>query len=253
MEHWPPLPPKSGSESSHGFTLVELLLVVGIIGLLLAITGPIWNTLSGSSNIAKSSSDIQNIMEQARSYAMANNTYTYVGIWEVDLLKAQSGTVPLPQGIGRVAIGIFYSPTGLEPLKSGQSISSANTAQLGKLNYFENLHITDLSGQNSVGLLRPTTTNIITSSTPAAPSGFQWPLTGTVQYPNNLVNVIEFSPQGCARVLTGNTYDPSLKDFLELGLMPAHGNTTATNDSKNSAVLQINGTSGAIRLYRPSL
>lgn len=244
-------------DSATGFTLVELLVVIGIMGLLLALSAPIWSSLTGSSSITKSSSDIQGILEQARSYSLANNTYTYVGIWEVDVMRAQQGGSNLPQGIGRVALGVVASPSGLKPFSSGATlspttISSANAVPLSKLAFFDNLHITgDLTNSFSGGLNRMPSDLVITSNTPTT-LGFQWPLTATAtQYPNSFVKVIEFSPQGCARFQTNTAYDSSLQNYLELELVPSRGNSIAPSDAKNSAIIQINGITGAVRVYRP--
>jgi prepilin-type N-terminal cleavage/methylation domain-containing protein len=238
------------SYSRTGFTLVEMLVVIGIIGLLLVLSAPVWNTLSGSSSITKSSSDIQGILEQARSYAQANNTYTYVGIWEVDVMKAQQGI--FTGGTGRVAVGVIASSSGQKLFTNSPGlITSANAVRLSKLAFFDNLHITgDLASSTSGGLARTASEVVITSNTPTTIT-FQWPLTGTASYPSSLAEVIEFSPQGCARIQTNSTYDPSLNNYLELELVPSHGNTLAPGDIKNSAVIQINGITGAVRLYRP--
>jgi hypothetical protein len=62
---------------------------------------------------------------------------------------------------------------------------------------------------------------------------------------------VEFDPQGVARYQTSSaTFDSSIKNYLELPLMTARGNIATTN-SPNTAAIQIDAITGAIRLYRP--
>ncbi len=55
-------------------------------------------------------STISTLVEQARAYAMANNTYVFVGVVETDGSQPASG--PQSTGIGRVAIQAFAALDG---------------------------------------------------------------------------------------------------------------------------------------------
>lgn len=59
-----------------GFTLVELLIVVVIIGLLAAIAIPKFNSTKGKANAAALKSDLKNLSTAEESYFYDNATYT---------------------------------------------------------------------------------------------------------------------------------------------------------------------------------
>src|SRR5213596_34315 len=80
-----------------GFTLLELLIVVGIIAVLLVLIAPAFTYIKG-------------VLDTARTYAKANNTYTWVGFFEED--ASLSSTNPATAGNGRVVISIVASKDG---------------------------------------------------------------------------------------------------------------------------------------------
>src|SRR5262245_29560761 len=61
------------------FTLLELLIVVGIIGLLLVLIAPAFTTIKGASDVTAAAYTIKGVLDTARTYAKANNTYAWVG------------------------------------------------------------------------------------------------------------------------------------------------------------------------------
>lgn len=252
--HAPGVAPKAtgGHRFCQGFTLIELLVVIGIIGLLLGLSGPIVGALKGAGDLGKASVEIQGLFEQARSYAMANNTYVYVGLQEIDVLKAQSSTPTNTAGVGRVALALVASKTGLRPYMNTPSpLPSSDITPLGKLRYFDNLHITNSESLSTSGKMnRPSasTYDVADLSTNQALTTFQWPLTGTAQY--NFTNmVVEFSPQGTATIQTVSSTLSPPSQYLEIALLPTRGNTVL--EGANQAAIQINGITGAVTLYRP--
>src|SRR6266496_3980870 len=95
-----------------GFTLLELLIVVGIIGLLLVLLAPAFTTIKGGTDVTSAAYTIKGVLDTARTYAKANNTYTWVGFFEED--ASQSSTNPATAGTGRVVISIVASKDGSE-------------------------------------------------------------------------------------------------------------------------------------------
>ena len=87
---------KHGPKSIRGFTLIELLIVVGIIGLLLVLMAPAFTTIKGGTDVTSAAYTIKGVLDTARTYAKANNTYTWVGFFEEDA----SRTVDQPSYAG---------------------------------------------------------------------------------------------------------------------------------------------------------
>ena len=76
-----------------GFTLIELLVVVGIIALLLVLIAPAFTYIKGGTDVTSAAYTIKGVLDTARTYAKANNTYTWVGFFEED--------APPPSTIGQ--------------------------------------------------------------------------------------------------------------------------------------------------------
>src|SRR5207249_8712442 len=97
-------------ERVSAFTLIELLVVIGIIGLLLVLMAPAFTYIKGGTDVASAAYTIQGALDTARTYAMANNTYTWVGFFEEDE-PPPAGPSAIP-GIGRVVMSIVASKDG---------------------------------------------------------------------------------------------------------------------------------------------
>ena len=70
---------------SEGFTLLELLIVVGIIATLLVLMAPAFTYIKGGTDVTSAAYTIKGVLDTARTYAKANNTYTWVGFYEEDV------------------------------------------------------------------------------------------------------------------------------------------------------------------------
>src|SRR5215510_11052612 len=121
-----------------GFTLLELLVVIGIIGLLLVLTAPAFTTIKGGTDVTSAAYTIKDVLDTARTYAKANNTYTWVGICEEDVSSTSSGC---GSGIGRIVMSIVASKDGTmlytgnlgSPFTLDASPNEAAFIQVGKL------------------------------------------------------------------------------------------------------------------------
>ena len=60
-----------------GFTLLELLIVVGIIGLLMALIAPAFTTIKGGTDVTSAAYTIKGVLDTARTYA--SEQYLHVG------------------------------------------------------------------------------------------------------------------------------------------------------------------------------
>ena len=92
------LPGQRDPESIRGFTLLELLIVVGIIALLLVLIAPAFTYIKGGTDVTSAAYTIKGVLDTARTYAKANNTYTWVGFFEED--ASLSSTNPATRGTG---------------------------------------------------------------------------------------------------------------------------------------------------------
>src|SRR6266446_3836439 len=87
---------------SFGFTLIELLIVIVIIAVLLVLIAPAFTTIKGGTDVTSAAYTIKGVLETARTYAKANNTYTWVGFFEEDV--SLSSTSPATAGTGRIVM-----------------------------------------------------------------------------------------------------------------------------------------------------
>src|SRR6476646_3442456 len=138
------------------FTLIELLIVVGIIGLLLVLIAPAFTYIKGGTDVTSAAYTVKGVLDTARTYAKANDTYVWVGFYEEDV--SQSSTTPTATaGIGRIVISIVASKNGTMlytmPLASSFTLDGApnQTAliQVGKLVKIDNLHLKTFSAPTS--------------------------------------------------------------------------------------------------------
>lgn len=230
----------------RAFSLIEILAVTAVITVLMSLVVPAVSSVRSGRNVARVSADIAVTLEQARSYAMANNTYVFVGFSEVDGIQAESAR-PQQAGRGRLLVAVVASKDGTrgyDPASPGSSWSgSGNLAPLGRLLRFDGIHLADVlpapvSGMATVGAASQLGQVTVATT-------FDWPL-GGAQKICTFSRVIQFDPQGSATIPSGS----SLSRWLEVALRPARGNQPDTA-SPNFAALQLEGVTGAVKLFRP--
>src|SRR5690242_7828480 len=131
------------SASVRGFTLFELLIVMGIIALLMVLIAPAFTTIKGGTDVTSAAYTVKGVLDTARTYAKANNTYTWVGFYEEDV--SQPSTSPASLGTGRLVMSTVASKDGTMlytgNLSSPVTLDSTKLAQVGKLTKIENLHL----------------------------------------------------------------------------------------------------------------
>ena len=274
---------------SRGFTLLELLIVVGIIGLLLALIAPAFTSMKTGADFTNAVYGIQGVLENARTYAKANNTYVFVGFAEVDSSVDPSVSpqvTPAPTPYGRVAVAVVASKDGTRHFQyatSGQGTDwQANYADpskpeyrgghltpVGKLQRYENFHfLVDFpswppSPSHQTGMTRYQPNGAPYSMgadwnaagiIPATP--FTWPLGSPLgsDYQYRFDRVIYFDPTGTARIATATNAN-AIVQVMELDLQPTRGTLAPPNptdqDVGNHAAVQVAPMSGEIRVYRP--
>jgi prepilin-type N-terminal cleavage/methylation domain-containing protein len=242
------------------FTLIELMVVIAIIAIMMALVAPAFTTLKSAGDVTSAAYTVKGVLDQARTYAIANNTYTWVGFFEEDV--SQPSTTPqATPGTGRIVMSVVASKDGtmIYNPSSPAKITSTQLIQVGKLTKIENVHLAGdalftaapSTPTGSTFDYRPAVTYRIASppntSPPDSLTPFQYPVGNpepAAQY--NFVKAVQFSPAGEARI-DNSTY--SLQTAAEIGLRATH-RTTMDTISPNLVAIQITGLGGDVRIYR---
>jgi len=241
-------------ERASAFTLLELLIVVGIMGLLLVLLAPAFTTIKGGTDVTSAAYTIKGVLDTARTYAKANNTYTWVGFLEENTANLVSPNSTTP-AVGRIIMSIVASADGTNVASASGTIDPTKLIQVGKLTKIDNLHLatfTDGSGTGSTFDTRPPVTfngtqyslaGMANSTTP-----FQYPVGSPappVQY--TFPKAVQFSPRGETQV---NNNSNSLQTAAEIAFEPTHGAVVPSPTPANVFAVQFNGFAGDVRIYR---
>jgi type II secretory pathway pseudopilin PulG len=243
--------------------LIELLVVIGIVAVLLVLMAPAFTTIKGGNDVTSAAYTIKGVLDVARAYAKANNTYTWVGFYEEDV--SQPSSSPATAGTGRVVMSIVASKDGTKiynPTNLAQQDLTSGVTPVGKLTKIDNVHLwTHTDAPLGTGSTFDTRPNILSGYCigDASPSNsttpFAYPVGNpppTAQY--TFVKAVEFSPRGEPRinnstVNAGGTEVFPLQTAAEIALKPTHG-TTVDDNSANRVAIQFTGVGGNVRIYR---
>ena len=244
---------------ANGFTLVELLVVLSIIVILSLVALPAIQSLQKAGGFTQAVYDISDSFNLSRSYAIAENTYVYVGLVELDRTKDLSVNPQVP-GLGRVAMASVATKDGTNGFSGGAwGGTSANLALIRQPQVFDFLHLADDIPATAVGnMARPATPanslNYAASIASFATTPFSIPLGAAAGGKYNFTSSIGYNSQG-SLFLINNGVATSPPQWIEIDLQPVSGNVApqppADANVGNQAALLIDGVTGAATVYRP--
>jgi prepilin-type N-terminal cleavage/methylation domain-containing protein len=269
----------------RGFSLLELLIVVGIIALLLVLIAPAFTSLKGAGDVTSAAYTIKGVLDTARTYARANNTYTWVGFYEEDV--SQPSVIPAPDPpctgcVGRLVMSIVASKDGsnlgADPGSSATGtenwINPTQLTQVGKLVKIDNFHLPlfnmcssncggdtfdsrpvlqldPILGYNAsrfgeLNARAPNTAPYDTTNGGLTKFPFQYPVGNPVPtWQYRFRRTLRFNPRGECRI--NSTYD--VRRVIEIGLLQTHG-TALPAPVGNVAAVQVTGFGGSVKIYR---
>lgn len=254
--------------------MIEMMVVIAIMVVLMGLAIPALSSRKAE-DLTMAAYDVQGALELARGYAVANNTYTWVGFFEEDVTK--SSAQPAVSGVGRVVISVVASRDGTsifsEPaaettganVPAVQSLPPARLLQLTKLVKLEDIHICTPKSTSSTFNNRPGATindkDRVGLSSAGVPLlfNFQYPLIGTHQYTFGIrpapssggfpapSGIVMFNPQGEA--ISDGGPVPGVSPCKEIAIQATHGKIP--DQGINVAAIDINGLTGLTTIYRP--
>jgi prepilin-type N-terminal cleavage/methylation domain-containing protein len=236
------------SRQQRAFTLVEMLVVISTVALLTVIAAPALMGPTSSGQMNKNLLELSGLLEQARQYAIAQNTY----VWVVFAPGTDSA------GLKTLSVALVASNDGTDPASpsswASHAYGAAPNTQIGLVSKIITLHQISLLKAGVFGAT-------VMPSLPAVPS----PVTATansvagmnssgsgigaffnLQIPGTsttltFTEAVQFTSTGEVR----NGSNPV--DLVELDLQPQKGTGI---DANNVAVIRVNGLTGESVIYR---
>ena len=213
--------------------------MIAIMAIVIGSTMFNWEGINASGNFNKALSDISGILEQGRAYAVAQDTYVWVVLYEND---------PANSPVRTVYVGAFASNDGTDqyPLNGTGAVTlpSSTLTAITRLYKYTGLHL-----DNTLPTTLPATVPN-PPPTPNLPATFP---VFTMTAPSNAGTVtlsgastvywlVQFTPTGAAM----NGSNPI--DSIWLVLEPASG--AAVLNTHSIACLKVNGVTGLNTIYR---
>ena len=252
----------ASKRTQDAFSLIELMVVIAIIVLVSALIAPAFRSLKGAGDVTSAAYTVKEALDTARTYAKANNTYTWVGFYEEDTTATTpTNNSPAYPGKGRVLLAIVASRDGTKIYQDtdpSAPLPSDRISQVGKLVRIEGVHLTDIGNPSPTP--NPTPVPDTVAARPYTPYSEGSPFdhfnrissdsTDTTLFKFTAQNytfykTIRFSPSGEANI--NSTY--ALKHEGEVGIKLAHG-TAVDSNSPNVVAIQFTGVGGSIKIYR---
>ena len=264
----------------NAFTLIELMVVISIIAILMVLVVPAFTNLKSAGDVTSAAYTIKGVLDTARTYAKANNTYSWVGFYEENVSQPSPVQAPDPRCtgcVGRLVMSIVASNDGTN-LGADASSSATGTenfvdatklTQVTKLVKIDNVHLplfalgtgtgdtfgarpsptpaTDapFSRFGELNALPPNTAPYEATNGGLTQFPFQYPVGNPVptwQY--RFRRTLRFSPTGECRI--NSTYD--VRKVVEVGLLQTHGTAVPAPIGGSGVTLTYSGNVTAVQI-----
>ena len=219
--------------TTAGFTLTEMLVVIGIISLLTGLCVPVIKSIAGSGQTSTAIGRLAGTYELARAYAMSSHTYVRVGL--ANLPPAQTGG-----GAPAVAVIIIAATDG--SLANDTATGMADNTKwttvdksliLSNLWNYDTLNSTAPDTSTD---LKPSGTDIVSFTRPVGSLGAQ-----------SFTAIVQYNPAGEARVLKAEA-----ARYIKIGVdQPVQPSSPATaNRNQDPFMLRLSGINGSVTVLR---
>ncbi len=223
----------------NAFTLIELLVVVTIMAIIVGFAAVSWQNMNSAGRFNKALREISGILEQGRAYAVAQDTYVWVALYQ---------NTPANNGPLETFVATFASNDGTDPFNWAGSVTmpspgivgSTTLSQITRMYYYKGVCL--LTGTGTSLPKAPTNPNFPASSPVFQCTGQSDSGPVTLPSPSSLYCVIQFTPTGAAR------NGPNPIDSIWLGMQPSFSKTTL--DPHNITSMKVNGFTGLTTIYR---
>lgn len=214
-----------------GFTLVEMLVTVTVIGVISAVSVPAFNGVGSSTSLSNGARQVSGVLSMARSEAIARNTnirfavakdwynqsesnFRKYSLWE---WNKETETYELLTGWSELPNGVVLEPYLPEYLKSASYVTEDATAVRG---------------------------DYVLEDAYDAKAQF------ATEDEEVYMNFIEFLPNGSVRIPNGNSRNAIF--VLTGGFTDQSGEVIRQQEEvKNWAQVNVDSLTGRVRLYRP--
>lgn len=218
----------STQANTRGFSLVEMLTVLAIVGILSAISVPAIQSINQGSDAANATIKLTTFLDQARQYATANNTYVYISV------LSDTST-------NDVRVAAVASKDGTDV---ASTLSLGNNADLlSRVLVLKGMTTANKDAVSITTIPRPNPVDSVAVIDEATGA----PATVTIGSGANQKTYpvsFWFGPQGTA---SSNAVPPTR---LEMAIVPESKTQNGSFDSNWASVIQISGLTGTIQVYR---
>lgn len=222
--------------NSRGFSLAELLTVLGIIGVLVTLAAPALKGISESGTMTQALTRIGGTLDAARNYAVANNTHAWVAF--------TANAIPGESGVRMVA---FASRTGLDlDSAAGGEVIEYPSDDVELISPIETIRQIRLDGtipeDNALRTSQELPSVAELTEFPDTDGGLQMRL-----QEKNYTRSIHFKPTGEAGIT------PAMPEAIQMVVVPekAAGGTLSEKESRQAMVIRISGLTGQAIVYQP--